>query len=75
MQVGDLVKFKKINAHTTNLNNKMALYLGEDFIHRDDGVIVENHKVLLVGESTPTIIDRRLLWAMTKVEKKDAKRD
>ena len=37
MQVGDLVKFDRINGHTSHINNKTALYLGEDFIHRDDG--------------------------------------
>ncbi len=69
MKPGDLVKFGRINGHTTHINNKMALYLGEDFIHRGDGVVAENHKVLIVGEPAPTIIDRGLLRWMTKVEK------
>ena len=68
MKPGDLVKFGRINGHTTHINNKMALYLGEDFIHRDDGVVVENHKILLVGESTPTIIDKGLLRWITVVK-------
>lgn len=64
MKVGDLVKFDRINGHTRDINDKVAVYLGEDFIHRDDGVVVQNHKVLLLGETTPTIIDVRLLrWA------------
>lgn len=71
MQVGDLVKFDRINGHTSHINNKTALYLGEDFIHRDDGVVVENHKVLIVGESAPTIIDRGLLRWMRVIKSAD----
>ena len=61
MKVGDLVKFDRINGHTRDINDKVAVYLGEDFIHRDDGVVIQNHKVLLLGETTPIIIDVRLL--------------
>ena len=61
MKVGDLVKFDRINGYTSGINDKVAVYLGEDFIHRDDGVVVQNHKVLLLGETTPRIIDVRLL--------------
>ena len=71
MQVGDLVKFDRINGHTSHINNKTALYLGEAFLHRDDGVVVENHKVLIVGESAPTIIDRGLLRWMRVVKSAD----
>ena len=71
MKAGDLVKFGRINGHTSHINNKMALYLGEDFIHRADGVVVENHKVLIVGESAPTIIDRGLVRWMTVVANAD----
>ena len=67
MKVGDLVKFDRINGHTPRLNNKTALYLGEDFIHRDDGVVVENHKVLIVGDTSTIIIDRGLLKHMRVV--------
>ena len=63
MKVGDLVKFKRLS-YETNINNKTAIYLGEDFIHRDDGVTVQNHKVLVLGDSTPTIIDRTVLKYM-----------
>jgi len=67
MQVGDLYRFDRINGHTTSLNGKLAVYLGEAFIHRDDGVTVENHQVLMVGEANPRIIDRGLLKWMNKV--------
>lgn len=69
MKVGDLVKFDRLPGRTRTINNKVAVYLGEDFIHRDDGVIVQNHKVLLLGETTPTIIDSRLLRWMRRVSK------
>jgi len=45
----------------------MAIYLGEDIIRRDDGVTIENHKVLMVGNTSPTIIDRGLLKHMREV--------
>ena len=67
MKPGDLVKFGRINGHTSSINNKTALYLGEDFIHRDDGVVVENHKIWIVGNPAPTIIDRGLVRWMTVV--------
>ena len=61
IRAGELFKFGYINGHTPSLNNKVGLYLGEAFIHRDDGVVVENHRVLMVGSSTPATIDQRLL--------------
>ena len=69
MNVGDLIKFDRINGHTSHINNKHALYLGEEFIHRDDGVIVENHKVLLIGDSQPILIDKNLLKYIKVVER------
>lgn len=61
MKVGDIVKFDYINGHTRDINGKTAVYLGEDFIHRTDGVVVQNHKVLLFGESKPRTISVGLL--------------
>ena len=66
MKVGDLVKFRWVYSGCT-LNNKQAVYMGEDFIHRSDGVVVQNHKVLEVGASKPTIIDVGLLKYMEVV--------
>lgn len=68
IKVGDMIKFDRINGHTPQLNNRVGLYLGEDFIHRDDGVVVENHKVLMNGDPSPRIIDRGLLRYMKKYE-------
>ena len=61
MKVGDLVKFDRINGHTRDINDKVAVYLGEAFIHRDDGLVIKNHKVLLLGESKPRTISVGLL--------------
>jgi|TARA_Y100000310_G_scaffold107543_1_gene105970 hypothetical protein len=61
VQVGDLVKFPYVNGHTKDINNRHAVYLGEAFIVRDDGVVVENHKILLQGDTQPTTIDKGLL--------------
>ena len=70
MKVGDLVKFDRISTNFMHdINDKVAVYLGEDFIHRDDGVVVQNHKVLLLGETTPRIIDVRLLRWMRRYPK------
>jgi len=66
MQVGNLYRFEGGRV-SMRLYGRVALYLGEAFIHRSDGVIVENHKVLVVGESSPKIIDRGLLSGMTEV--------
>ena len=66
MQVGNLYRFE--GTVTMGLYGRVALYLGEAFIHRSDGVTVENHKVLMVGESSPTIIDRGLLKHMNEVQ-------
>lgn len=60
IKVGDLVRFEG-GLVPMRLYGKIAVYLGEDFIHRDDGVIVENHKLLLQGQTAPYIIDRNCL--------------
>ena len=65
MKVGDLYRFE--GTVSMRLYGRIAVYLGEAFIHRDDGVTVENHQVLMVGEASPTIIDRGLLKWMNKV--------
>jgi hypothetical protein len=65
MKVGDLVRFDNINGHTTYINRKTAVYLGKSgATWRVDGQVVENHKVLLLGETKPTTIDARLLRYM-----------
>jgi len=68
MQVGKLYRFEGLGYKRGSLEGQLAIYLGKDFIHRDDGVIVKNHRVLKVGHSAPTIIDGGLLKHMTEVE-------
>ena len=65
---GDLIEFGWIYS-TCSLNNKTALYLGECFIYRPDGKVIENHKVLVIGEHSSTIIDKGLLRHMKKKNK------
>ena len=66
MTVGGLYRFGTRPFALSSLDGRLAVYLGEAFIHRDDGVTVENHKVLLVGASKPTIIDRSCLTYMNE---------
>ena len=66
MQVGKLYRFEGARV-SMRLYGKIAMYLGEAFSHRSDGVTVENHTVLVVGESQPRTIDRSLLISMTEV--------
>ena len=68
MKIGKLYRFRNWGHHRSGLQGQHAVYLGEAFIHRDDGVTVANHKILKVGHSTPTIIDRGLLFHMVEVE-------
>jgi hypothetical protein len=63
---GSLVKFDFIYGGC-KLNNKLATYLGPEFIHRPDGVTIENHKVLLMGHIDATLIDKGLLRNMRVV--------
>ena len=74
MQVGDLYRFRMRWPRADGrpgepgpLDGRIAVYLGEAFIHRDDGVTVENHQVLMVGDPNPRIIDRGLLKYLSKV--------
>ena len=68
IKVGEMFKFGRINGHTSEINNRIGIYLGEDFIHRDDGVTIENHKVLLNGDTSARIIDRGLVGWMERYE-------
>tara|TARA_Y100000590_G_scaffold391370_1_gene467905 strand:- start:115 stop:324 length:210 start_codon:yes stop_codon:yes gene_type:complete len=68
MKVGKLYRFEGFGYKRSGLEGQLAVYLGEDFIHRDDGVIIENHRILKVGASSASIIDRGLLKHMAEVE-------
>ena len=53
-------------AGSRTLSGRQGLYMGEAFIHREDGVTVENHRVLMIGDEKETIIDRGLLKYMER---------
>jgi hypothetical protein len=68
LEAGDLFRFGMSQGlYNLNLNHRMGVYIGEDHIHRDDGVTVENHKVLMMGETVPRTIDRSLLTFIMEV--------
>ena len=67
MQIGKLYKFEGWGLERSGLDGTLAVYLGEDFIHRYDGVTVENHRILKVGAPASTLIDRGLLKYMKEV--------
>ena len=54
---GNLYKFPYINGHTRDLNRKIVMYIGEDHIHRKDGVVVKNFRIQMVGEERQGICD------------------
>ena len=60
LNVGDLVKFFYVY-HGSALNNKLAIYLGEIIIEREDGHKIVNHRVQIVGEQRHTNIDKGLI--------------
>ena len=63
---GDLLKFDFIYGGC-DLNNKLATYIGPEFIFRDDDVTIENHRVLVVGRSQSGLIDASLLRSLRVV--------
>ena len=67
MKAGDLIRFTFIH-NGCDLNMKTALYLGKNFLTRDDNSVIQNHKVMVTGDSTPTIIDRGLLKYMEVIK-------
>ena len=54
---GKLYKFQYINRTNDHLNGRLVMYLGEDHIHRKDGVVIKNFRVQMVGENRQGICD------------------
>ena len=69
LQAGDLFKVDYINGHCRDINRRTGIYLGEDIIRRDDGATITNHKVLLVGDSQPRLVDDSLIRHMERISK------
>ena len=71
MQVGDLFVWKKSNQlfGRHSCEGRTGIYLGEDFIYREDGVVVQNHKILFCGDAVPTTIDVGVLRCLKKLIK------
>jgi len=67
MQVGKMYKFEGWGLARSGMDGTLAIYLGEAFIHFDDGSAIENHRILKVGSPKSTLIDRGLLKYMTEV--------
>jgi hypothetical protein len=67
---GELFSFPYINSSCSSINQRNGLYIGPDFFYRSDGIIVENHGVLLFGDSHYRIIDNGLLRFMKKIKRK-----
>ena len=55
--LGKLYKFQYINRTNDHLNGRLVMYLGEDHIHREDGVVIKNFRVQMVGENRQGICD------------------
>ena len=68
MQVGDLVQFDYVNGHTSEVNNKVGLYLGPKPLKREDGKIINNFMVQLLGEATPRLCDGSMMRWLRVVE-------
>ena len=71
MKIGSLYRLKyPLSAHLTGDARKRwqkpALYLGEDPIHRSDGVTVVNHKFLVGGKVL--LADRTFLTSLREIE-------
>ncbi len=54
---GKLYKFQYVGHHNYHLEGKLVMYLGEDHIHREDGVVIKNFRVQMVGAERPGICD------------------
>ena len=68
LTVGNLYKFQYINRHESHLNGRLVMYLGEDHIHREDGVVVKNFRIQMVGEDRPGICDNGMRGYLKEID-------
>ena len=62
MEVGALYEWASDNnRHLRKYHGRLCLYMGEDPIHREDGVTIVNHKVMMVGTGNIQILDKTCL--------------
>ena len=67
LEPGNMIRFGYVYKGC-GLNDALAVYLGEDCVYREDGMIVRNFKILVVGENIPTVCDKGLKKHIRKVE-------
>ena len=68
LTVGNLYKFPYINGHTRDLNRKLVMYIGEDHIHRGDGVVIENFRIQVIGEGRIRLCDNRMRYYLKDID-------
>jgi hypothetical protein len=67
MEVGALyVWVVYANNALTKYHGRECLYLGEDIINRPDGVTIVNHRIMMVGDGTESLLDRTCLKYLQK---------
>ena len=67
MEVGALYVWKVyVHNALVKYHGRECLYLGEDIIHREDGKTITNHRILMVGSGTETLLDRTCLRFLQK---------
>ena len=60
MKAGDIVKFHSSIGRISAFRDmvcKLALFIGDRPVHRDDGVTVDKIEVHIFGEDTPRLCD------------------
>ena len=65
---GNLYKFQYINHHNDHLNGRLVMYLGEDHIHRGDGVVIENFRIQVIGEDRIRLCDNRMRYYLKDID-------
>jgi len=61
MKIGDLVKFDYVNSHPWRANIKVGIYLGPRPHKREDGEVINNFMIQLLGESVPSLCDGSMM--------------
>ena len=71
MEVGEIYEWvSDNNSYLREYHGQLCLYMGEDPIHREDGVTIVNHKVMMVGTGDIHTIDKTCLKYLYRPKKK-----